>query len=138
MDIRTIGIVGAGQMGNGIAHVAALSGYDVVLTDIDDSILQRSLETMARNMDRQIKKGRLSEDQKNTATARVRTSTRLTDHEGADLVVEAAVERFDIKAEIFRQLDSICGPQTILASNTSSISITKLAAVTSRPTWSYS
>ncbi|MCG6962499.1 MAG: 3-hydroxybutyryl-CoA dehydrogenase [Acidobacteria bacterium] len=133
MDIRTIGIVGAGQMGNGIAHVAALSGYDVVLTDIDDSILQRSLETMARNMDRQIKKGRLSEDQKNTATARVRTSTRLTDHEGADLVVEAAVERFDIKAEIFRQLDSICGPQTILASNTSSISITKLAAVTSRP-----
>ena len=133
MDIRTIGIVGAGQMGNGIAHVAALSGYDVVLTDIDDSILQRSLETMARNMDRQIKKGRLSEDQKNTAMARVRTSARLTDHEDADLVVEAAVERFDIKAEIFRQLDSICGPQTVLASNTSSISITKLAAVTSRP-----
>ncbi len=133
MDIRTIGIVGAGQMGNGIAHVAALSGFDVVLTDIEGSILERSLETMARNMDRQIKKGRLAEDDKTAALSRVRTSTRLTDHEGTDLVIEAAIERFDIKAEIFRQLDSICGAQTILASNTSSISITRLAAVTGRP-----
>jgi 3-hydroxybutyryl-CoA dehydrogenase len=133
MDIRTIGIVGAGQMGNGIAHVAALSGFDVVLTDIEASILERSLETMARNMDRQIKKGRLAEDDKTAALSRVRTSTRLTDHEGTDLVIEAAIERFDIKAEIFRQLDSICGAQTILASNTSSISITRLAAVTGRP-----
>jgi len=133
MDIATIGVVGAGQMGNGIAHVAALSGYRVVLSDIEDSILERAVATIARNMDRQIKKGRLTEEERAAAMDRIRVTTHLTDHADADLVIEAAVERFDIKAEIFRQLDSICGPETILASNTSSISITKLGAATSRP-----
>jgi 3-hydroxybutyryl-CoA dehydrogenase len=132
MEIKTIGVVGAGQMGNGIAHVAAMSGYDVVLTDIDDKILARGLETIASNLDRQIRKGKLEEGQREKILARIASSTNLGDHSKAQIVVEAAVERFDIKAEIFRQLDSTCPPETVLASNTSSISITKLAALTSR------
>ncbi len=133
MDIKTIGVVGAGQMGNGIAHVAALSGYAVVLTDIDDEILERARTTIGRNLDRQIKKGAVEADQREHVLGRIRTSTHLKAQEGADLVVEAAVERFDIKAEIFRQLDDLVHDRAVLASNTSSISITKLAAVTSRP-----
>ncbi len=133
MDISTIGVVGAGQMGNGIAHVAAISGYRVVLTDIEETILEHALETIGRNLERQVKKGLVTADDSATALARIQTSTHLSAHSGAQLVVEAAVERFDIKAEIFRQLDAICGPEALLASNTSSISITKLAAQTSRP-----
>ncbi len=133
MKIRTIGVVGAGQMGNGIAHVAALSGYDVVLTDIEEEILGKAVATISRNLDRQVKKGIVPAEEKDAVLARIATGTHLTDHSRADLVVEAAVERFEIKAEIFRQLDQVCKPEAILASNTSSISITKLAAVTSRP-----
>ena len=133
MDITTIGVVGAGQMGNGIAHVAALAGYRVVLSDIEGSILERAVTTIGRNLDRQLKKGRLTAEERAGAIGRIGVSTHLTDHADSDLVIEAAVERFDIKAEIFRQLDSICRPETILASNTSSISITKLGAVTARP-----
>jgi len=133
MEIKTIGVVGAGQMGNGIAHVAALSGYDVVLTDIEEGILEKAVATISRNLDRQIKKGIVPADEKDAILGRIATGTHLADHSRADLVVEAAVERFEIKAEIFRQLDQVCAPETILASNTSSISITKLAAVTSRP-----
>jgi len=132
MEIKTIGVVGAGQMGNGIAHVAAMSGYDVVLTDIDDKIIKRGLETISTNLDRQIRKGKLEKGQKDGILARIATSTNLADHEKAQIVVEAAVEKFDIKAEIFRQLDATCPDTTVLASNTSSISITKLAALTSR------
>jgi len=131
--IRTIGVVGAGQMGNGIAHVAALSGYEVILSDIEAPILERAVETIAKNMDRQLKKGRLTAEEKSAALGRISTTTHLTDHRDADLVVEAAVEKFEIKAEIFRQLDQACPASTILASNTSSISITRLAAGTSRP-----
>jgi len=133
MGIETIGVVGAGQMGNGIAHVAATSGFNVILTDIDDQILQRSLDTISRNLDRQIKKGLVKAEDRDGIVGRIVTSTRLTEHAHAQLVVEAAIESFDIKAEIFRQLDGLCPEQTLLASNTSSISITKLAAVTSRP-----
>ncbi len=120
-------------MGNGIAHVAALSGYDVVLTDIEEEILGKAVATISRNLDRQVKKGIVPAEEKDAILARIATGTHLADHSRADLVVEAAVERFEIKAEIFRQLDQVCGPEAILASNTSSISITKLAAVTSRP-----
>ncbi len=132
-QIETIGIVGAGQMGNGIAHVAALSGYRVILSDIETSILERAIATISRNMDRQVKKGKLTGEEKTAALERITTTTHLSGHAKADLVVEAAVERYEIKAEIFRQLDEVCPPETILASNTSSISITKLAATTSRP-----
>ena len=133
MEIKTIGVVGAGQMGNGIAHVAALSGYDVVLTDIEEEILEHAVATISKNLDRQIKKGIVPAEQKEAILGRIATGTHLADQRRADLVVEAAVERFEIKAEIFRQLDQVCAPEAILASNTSSISITKLAAVTSRP-----
>ncbi len=132
-EIKTIGIVGAGQMGNGIAHVAALSGYRVILSDIETSILDRAIATISRNMDRQVKKGKLDEEAKAEALGRITTTTHLSGHSGTDLVVEAAVEKYEIKAEIFRQLDEVCPPETIFASNTSSISITKLAAGTSRP-----
>ncbi len=133
MEITTIGVVGAGQMGNGIAHVAALAGYDVILSDIEEGILERALATISRNLDRQVKKGLVDEAAKAAALGRIRTSTHVDAHREAQLVVEAAVERYEIKAEIFRQLDAVCPPETILASNTSSISITRLAAVTGRP-----
>lgn len=132
MGIGTIGVVGAGQMGNGIAHVAALSGYEVLLSDIGENILAKALDTISRNLDRQIKKGMLNEEEKAAALGRISSTTRLADQHKANLVIEAAVEKFEIKAEIFRQLDEICPPDTIFASNTSSISITRLGAVTSR------
>ncbi|NOZ78334.1 MAG: 3-hydroxybutyryl-CoA dehydrogenase [Acidobacteria bacterium] len=132
MNIKTIGVVGAGQMGNGIAHVAAQSGFQVILSDIEQAILDRAIETISRNMDRQIKKNLISGDDKKAAMEHIGTTTNLADQCKADLVIEAAVENFDIKAEIFRQLDTTCPPETIFASNTSSISITKLGAITSR------
>ncbi|NOZ95127.1 MAG: 3-hydroxybutyryl-CoA dehydrogenase [Acidobacteria bacterium] len=132
-NIRTIGVVGAGQMGNGIAHVAALSGYKVVLSDIETSILDRAVATISKNMERQVAKGRLTSEEKEAALGQIATTTHLSAHREADLVVEAAMEKFEIKAEIFRQLDEECPPTTILASNTSSISITRLAAGTARP-----
>jgi 3-hydroxybutyryl-CoA dehydrogenase len=133
MSIRTVGVVGAGQMGAGIAHVAAAAGFDVVLTDIESAVVERALETIDSNLDRQIKKGTVTTTQKTEALKRIIGSTHLSEHRSADLVIESAEESYPIKAEIFRQLDVLCGDQTVLASNTSSISITKLAAVTGRP-----
>jgi len=133
MKIRTIGIVGAGQMGCGIAHVAVLAGFDVVLTDIDAEILDQGMESVAANLDRQIRRGTVERSERDQILGRIRTSTHLKDHAKSELVVESAVERLEIKAEIFRQLDDICPNPTILASNTSSISITKLGTVTRRP-----
>jgi 3-hydroxybutyryl-CoA dehydrogenase len=133
MDIKTVGIVGAGQMGSGIAHVAALAGYEVVLTDIDTEILQNGLETIARNLDRQIRRGTVEEARRESILGRIRTSTHVNDHTGSQLVVESAVESYEIKAEIFRHLDATCPESTILASNTSSISITRLGTSTGRP-----
>lgn len=133
MKIRTIGIVGAGQMGCGIAHVAVLAGFDVVLTDIDAEILDQGMESVAANLDRQIRRGIVEGSERDQILGRIRTSTHLKDHAKSELVVESAVERLEIKAEIFRQLDEICPKPTILASNTSSISITKLGTVTRRP-----
>jgi len=134
MDIRTVGIVGAGQMGAGIAHVAAASGFDVILTDIDSGVLETGVETIDRNLDRQIKKGAVDVAAKAEIIGRIVTSTHVDEHRRANLVVESAVESLPIKSEIFRQLDELCPAATLLASNTSSISITRLAAVTGRPT----
>jgi 3-hydroxybutyryl-CoA dehydrogenase len=133
MELHTIGVVGAGQMGNGIALVAAAAGYDVTLTDIDEPILERALQTIARSLDHEISKGRIEVGQKEPILSRIRTSCYLSDHATSQLVIESAVESFDIKTEIFRQLDSVCAEHTVLASNTSSISITRMAAATSRP-----
>ncbi len=133
MSVRTVGVVGAGQMGAGIAHVAAVAGFDVVLTDIEAAVVERTIENIGRNLDRQIKKGTVATSQKSEALGRITGSTHLAEHRRADLVIESAEEFYPIKAEIFRQLDVLCPPSTLFASNTSSISITKLAAVTGRP-----
>ncbi len=133
MSIRTVGIVGAGHMGAGIAHVAAASGHDVILTDIDGDVLDRAINIVSQNLDHQIKKGAVEPGSKAEILNRITASTHLSEHSRADLVIESAVESFEIKSEIFRQLDDLCPPATVFASNTSSISITRLGAVTTRP-----
>ncbi len=133
MSIRKVGVVGAGTMGNGIAHVFALKGFDVVLRDVADEILDRALKTIAKNLDRQIKKGIITEDDKAQTLARIHPTTSLEDLRDVDFVVEAVIENFEVKAEVFRKLDELTRPEVILASNTSSISITRLGRVTQRP-----
>jgi 3-hydroxybutyryl-CoA dehydrogenase len=133
MDVQRMGVVGAGQMGNGIAHVAALAGLEVVLADVAEPLLQKALGTIAKNMDRQVAKGVIGEQDKAAALGRIATTTSLEQFGSCQLVVEAVVEDFAVKAEVFRKLDAIVGPEAILASNTSSISITRLAATTKRP-----
>jgi len=133
VEVHTLGIVGAGQMGSGIAQVAATAGLQVVMSDIDDDALQRGVASIASVLERQVGRGRLESAERDAVLARIATSGRLADHAVAQLVVETAVERFDIKAEIFRQLDRLCPPDTILASNTSAISITRLGGITGRP-----
>lgn len=133
MDIKTIGVIGAGTMGNGIAHVFAKSGYDVVLVDVAEGYLNRGLQTISKNLEREVSKQKLSAEDRDAAFKRIRGVLDRKELSNCDLVVEAATEKFNTKAEIFREIDQICGPDIILASNTSSISITKLAAVTKRP-----
>ncbi len=132
--MKNVTVVGAGTMGNGIAHVFALKGYDVTLVDVNASALSRAMEVIARNLDRMLKKQAISEEDKDHTLHRIRTTTILSEAvENADLVVEAATENFDIKADIFRTLDRHAPSHAILATNTSSISITRIAAVTERP-----
>ena len=133
MDIQRVGVVGAGTMGNGIAHVFARGGYDVVLCDVEQRFLDRGLDTITKNLHREVSKGKISEDDKAAALGRIRSVTDRGQLADCDFVIEAATERFEIKTEIFRDLDRMTRPEIILASNTSSISITKLAAVTKRP-----
>lgn len=133
MDIRTIGVIGAGQMGNGIAHVFALAGYDVVLNDIAPAALDKAMATIARNLERQVARGKLAEGDRAAALARIRTTTDLAQVGPTDLVIEAATEREAVKNAIFEALAPHLAPQTILTSNTSSISITRLASRTDRP-----
>ncbi|MFN3413739.1 MAG: 3-hydroxybutyryl-CoA dehydrogenase [Thermoanaerobaculum sp.] len=133
MEVTKFGVVGAGQMGNGIAHVAALAGLEVVLSDVAEGFLQKAMATIAKNMDRQVAKGTISAAQKDEALARITTTTSLEAFASCQLVVEAVVEDFAVKAEVFRKLDGLLPESAILASNTSSISITKLAGVTRRP-----
>ncbi len=133
MDIERIGVIGAGQMGNGIAHVAALAGFAVVLSDVSRELVERALATISKNLDRQVTKGTVTAAAKGEALGRITPAVGLESHAGCQLVVEAVVEDFDTKARLFREVDRLVGSDAILASNTSSISITKLAAATSRP-----
>ncbi len=132
-EIRTVGIVGAGQMGNGIAHVFALAGYDVLLNDIAQESLDRALATIDRNIERQVTRGKVSAEDKAAAMARIRTTLKLSDLGPSDLIIEAATERETVKQAIFEDLLPHLKPTTILTSNTSSISITRLASRTDRP-----
>ncbi len=130
---KLIGIIGAGTMGNGIAQTAAATGFEVVMCDIKDEFVKRGYENVVKSLDRFVKKETISEETKNGILGRIRTTTSLDDLKDCFLVVEAATENFDVKKQIFEKLDSITGEECILASNTSSISITKIAAVTKRP-----
>ncbi|UWR33231.1 3-hydroxybutyryl-CoA dehydrogenase [Sulfitobacter sp. W027] len=133
MDIQTIGIVGAGQMGNGIAHVMALAGYDVMLNDVSADALAKAMKTVTGNMDRQVSREKISAADRDAAMARITTTQTLSDLGQSDLVIEAATERETVKQAIFEDLIPHLKPTTILTSNTSSISITRLASRTDRP-----
>jgi len=133
MPIERVGVIGAGTMGNGIAHVFARSGYQVTLCDVEQRFLDRALETIARNLDREVAKSKASAEDKAAALKRITPALQRAQLANCDFVIEAATEKFEVKAEIFRDLDRICRAEVLLASNTSSISITKLAAVTKRP-----
>ena len=131
--IETIGVIGAGQMGNGIAHVAAVSGFSVTMIDVDPAQLDKALETIERNLGRQVQKGALSEDDKAAALGRIGRGGGVEDLKDCDLVIEAAAEIEDLKKEIFGNLKGVLKPEAILCTNTSSISVTRLAASTDRP-----
>jgi len=133
MEIKRVGVIGAGTMGNGIAHLFARSGFFVVLCDVEQSFLNRGLETIIKNLDREVAKNKISDDEKTSALRRIDPVTDRARLADCDFIVEAATEKFEIKTEIFRDLDRLARPEVILASNTSSISITKLAALTKRP-----
>ncbi|MDP7150837.1 MAG: 3-hydroxybutyryl-CoA dehydrogenase [Paracoccaceae bacterium] len=133
MDINKIGVIGAGQMGNGIAHVMALAGYQVLLNDISQDAIDGALATIGKNLDRQVSRGKLSEDEKAAALGNISTTVQLPDLGQTDLVIEAATERETLKTAIFEDLVPHLQPHTILTSNTSSISITRLASRTDRP-----
>jgi 3-hydroxybutyryl-CoA dehydrogenase len=128
-----IGVVGAGTMGNGIAQVAARAGYDVIMRDINDDFLNRGMTAIDKSLQRDVDKERLSTDAKTAIIGRIRTDTSLESLSNASIVIEAVTEDLKVKSEVFQALDRIAGPDAILASNTSSISITKLAAATNRP-----
>jgi 3-hydroxybutyryl-CoA dehydrogenase len=133
MAIQKVGVIGAGTMGNGIAHVFARSGYNVILCDVEQKFLDRALATIGKNLDRELAKGKISEAQKSETLQRIITTIDRSALANCDFVVEAASEKFEVKSELFREMDRICRTEVIFASNTSSISITKLAAPTSRP-----
>jgi len=133
MEIKTIGIIGSGTMGNGIAHVAAMSGYNVILVDVQQGFLDRAIGIITKNCNRLISKEKLTEEKKNELIGRIKTTTNLEDVAIADFVVEAATENEAIKLDLFKKLDAICKEGAILSSNTSSISITLIAAQTKRP-----
>jgi 3-hydroxybutyryl-CoA dehydrogenase len=128
-----IGVIGAGTMGNGIAQTAAGAGFDVVVCDVSIELLERGIANISKSLDRFVKKETMTEGQKADVLSRIAATTNLEDLKDCSLVVEAASENFEIKKEIFQKLDEICGVDTILSSNTSSISITKIAAITKRP-----
>jgi 3-hydroxybutyryl-CoA dehydrogenase len=133
MTIKTIGVIGAGQMGNGIAQVVAYPGQiNVIMNDVAEQFVEKGFDTISKNLDRLVAKDKLAVDQKMEILSRIKKSTNLDDMQGADFVVEAAVEREDLKLNIFRKLDEVCKPGVILATNTSSISITKIAGATKR------
>lgn len=133
MEIRKIGVLGAGTMGSGIAHVAAQAGYDVVMRDIEDRFVDKGLGSIRRSLSRAVEKGKMTQADAGAITERVRGTTDLTLIGGCDFVIEAVVENAGLKKKLFAELDSLCPPDVIFATNTSSISITELAAATRRP-----
>jgi 3-hydroxybutyryl-CoA dehydrogenase len=132
MDITTVGIIGAGTMGNGIAQACAVSGINVVMVDISEAAVQKGLATVSGSLDRLVKKEKISAADKDAAMARIKVSTSYDDLKAGQLVIEAATENYDLKVKILQQLDAVLAPEVLVATNTSSISITKLAAVTKR------
>jgi 3-hydroxybutyryl-CoA dehydrogenase len=132
-EIKTVAVLGAGTMGNGIAHSLARAGYSVILRDVEERFLQRGMETIGKNLDREVKKGKLSEAEKPMVLARLKPVTDFAAIAAADFVVEAVPEKIEIKRSVLAETDKVLRPEAILASNTSSISITALAALTSRP-----
>ncbi len=133
MEVKIFGVVGAGQMGNGIAHVAAASGLEVIMNDVKQEFVDKGLKSIEKNLDRSVSKGKMSVDEKSAIMGRIKPSIDLEDFRNADFVVEAIIESLDLKKQVFQKLDEILMPGKVLASNTSSISITKLAACTKRP-----
>jgi len=133
MDIKTIGVIGAGTMGNGIAQVAAEAGFKVIMRDIEDSFVQRGLGTIAKNLARAVEKGKKNKEEADAVTARLKGTTKLEDLKSADLVIEAVIENMELKKELYGELDKILKPKTIIASNTSGLSITEMASATKRP-----
>ena len=130
--MKTIGVVGAGTMGRGIAHVTALAGYNVFLNDVSDALLAKSIAVLSADLSKGIEKGKLTEDDKHGTLSRIQTQSGFDCFASCELIVEAAVERIDVKHDIFRRLEAICAPTAILASNTSSLSITEIASVVTR------
>jgi len=133
MDIQSVGVVGAGQMGGGIAHVAAGAGLPVVLVDVSAALVDKGRAAIEKNLEREVSKGKRTAEDRAAALGRIRTSTDAAALSDCDIVIEAIVENEGVKKELFGRLDGICKPDSILASNTSSISITRLAAATKRP-----
>ena len=133
MEIKTVGVIGAGTMGNGIAHVLARSGYQVVLVEAQQAALDRGLETIKKNLEREVSKNKINDQERKSALRHIDAALDRRAVAKCDFVIEAAFERFEVKQEIFRDLDQFCRPEVILSSNTSSISITKIAAQTKRP-----
>ncbi len=133
MEIKKFGVIGAGQMGNGIAQVAAMSGLEVIMNDINDEFVRRGLDTITKNLARSVEKGKITADEKDAVLKRIKISTYLKDMAAADFIVEAATENEQLKFQIFKDLDTICPSQVILATNTSSIPIGRIASQTKRP-----
>lgn len=133
MEIKTIGVIGAGTMGNGIAQVAAEAGFSVIMCDIEERFVQRGLETIKKNLGRAVEKGKKSQADADAVLVRVRGTVELSDLKEADMVIEAVVENMALKRELYAQLDTVCKPEAVLASNTSGLSITEMASVTKRP-----
>jgi 3-hydroxybutyryl-CoA dehydrogenase len=133
MEIRKVGVIGAGTMGNGIAHVFASFGFKVVMVDVEQRFLDKGLATITKNLGRLVEKAKVTKEAADATTANIKTSLSYDDLKDCQLVVEAALEKVELKREIFGKLDKLCPPETILASNTSTISITEIAAATKRP-----
>ena len=133
MEIKTIGVIGAGTMGSGIAQVAAEAGFDVVMRDIEDNFVHRGMSAINKNMGRAVEKGKKTSEEAEEIVGRIRGTTNLEDLKDADLVIEAVIENMELKRELYTDLDRICKPETVIASNTSGLSITEMASVTGRP-----
>ncbi|MHB1405087.1 MAG: 3-hydroxyacyl-CoA dehydrogenase family protein [Desulfitobacteriaceae bacterium] len=133
MSIKTIGVVGAGAMGTGIAHVAATAGYEVILRDIDMAFVDRSVANMDKLMAKSVEKGKMTEEARQATLARIKKTTVLEDMAAADFIIEAVVEKMELKKEVFQTLNKVCRPEVIVGTNTSSMSITEIAAASGRP-----